>query len=67
MPPGEYLIHRRLAIAQDLLRKGLPVKTVCHRVGYTNQPAFTRMFTERAGMSPRAWLANVGENSSWGN
>lgn len=66
MPPGEYLIHRRLTIAQELLRKGLTVKAVCHRVGYTNQPAFTRMFTERAGLSPRAWLASL-DNNSWGN
>ncbi|TFW34558.1 AraC family transcriptional regulator [Massilia horti] len=66
MPPGEYLIHRRLAVAQDLLRKGLPVKAVCHRVGYTNQPAFTRMFKGRAGMSPRAWLASLHESSSRG-
>jgi AraC-like DNA-binding protein len=57
MPPKQYLICQRLAIAQDMLRQGLPVKAICHRVGYTNQSAFTRMFTERAGLSPRAWLA----------
>jgi AraC family transcriptional regulator, alkane utilization regulator len=60
MPAKQYLIYQRLTVAQDLLCKGLSVKAVCHRVGYTNQSAFTRMFTERAGVSPRAWLARQG-------
>lgn len=56
MPPGEYLAARRLSLAKDLLRQGRPVKAVSAETGYRSAPAFTRAFTEQAGLSPRAWL-----------
>ncbi|HJV51050.1 MAG TPA: AraC family transcriptional regulator [Noviherbaspirillum sp.] len=54
--PGEYITQWRIGLAQQLLKKGRAVKTVCLDVGYGSQPAFTRAFTEYTGMSPRAWL-----------
>lgn len=56
MPPGEYLTRWRIGMAQNLLRKGLPVKVVSAQAGYTSAPAFTRAFTTMVGMSPRQWL-----------
>jgi AraC-like DNA-binding protein len=59
MPPGEYLTRWRIGLAQDLLRKGMPVKVVSAQAGYTSAPAFTRAFTGLVGMSPRQWLKDV--------
>lgn len=54
--PGEYLLRWRVALAQTLLRGGAPVKAVSDRLGYTSPAAFSRAFTQQAGVSPRAWL-----------
>ena len=59
MPPGEYLTRWRIGVAQDLLRKGMPVKVVSSQAGYTSAPAFTRAFTSMVGVSPRQWLKDV--------
>lgn len=59
MPPGEYLTRWRIGVAQDLLRKGMPVKVVSSQAGYTSAPAFTRAFTALVGVSPRQWLKDV--------
>lgn len=59
MPPGEYLTRWRIGLAQDLLRKGMPVKVVSSQAGYTSAPAFTRAFTGLVGVSPRQWLKDV--------
>jgi len=56
IPPMEYLTRWRMGLACRLLRKGLPVKVVSGRAGYTSPPAFTRAFTEHVGASPRQWL-----------
>ncbi|OGB25722.1 MAG: AraC family transcriptional regulator [Burkholderiales bacterium RIFCSPLOWO2_02_FULL_57_36] len=54
--PADYLTGWRIVLAQSLLEKNRPVKTVALDVGYGSQPAFTKAFTSRIGMSPRAWL-----------
>jgi len=56
IPPMEYLTRWRMGLACRLLRKGLPVKVVSGRAGYTSPPAFTRAFTDHVGASPRQWL-----------
>lgn len=59
MTPGEYLTERRMLLAQRLLKKKRPIKAVAVEVGYGSQPAFTKAFTARLGMSPRDWLKNT--------
>lgn len=56
MPPAEYIAQRRMKLARQLLRQRLPVEQVAIRVGYQSQPAFSRAFIARFGVSPSAWL-----------
>ncbi len=54
--PGEYLTHWRLAIAQARLREGHSVKAIAGELGYANASALSRLFSQKIGKSPRAWL-----------
>lgn len=54
--PADYLTEQRMVLAQRLLLKHKPVQNVAFEVGYGSQPAFTKAFTAKFGMSPRAWL-----------
>lgn len=53
--PGEYLAQWRVALAQQALRDGRSVKQLAHELGYANAAALSRVFTHKAGCSPRAW------------
>ncbi len=56
-PPGDYLAQWRLGLARSLLRRGVPVKAVAAEVGYASTSALSRVFSQRLGLSPTAWLA----------
>jgi len=56
IPPGEYLAHLRISIAQSMLLKGRAVKQIADLVGYGSSTALTRAFTAHVGLSPTAWL-----------
>ena len=53
--PHHYLVKHRIGMAQQLLAKRIPVKTVAGRVGYATASAFVRKFKEVVGVSPAAW------------
>jgi AraC-like DNA-binding protein len=53
--PHSYLVRYRIGMAQRLLARRLPVKTVAQRVGYATASAFVRKFKEVVGASPAAW------------
>jgi AraC-like DNA-binding protein len=53
----EYLTDWRISIAQTQLRNGQAVNLIATELGYANPSALTRVFTQRMGISPRAWLA----------
>jgi AraC family transcriptional regulator, alkane utilization regulator len=53
--PHNYLVNYRIGVAQQLLARRLPVKTVAERVGYETTAAFCAKFKEVVGVSPGAW------------
>ena len=54
--PKEYLLTLRMEKAKSLLEKtDMPVNAVANSVGYTDQLAFSRMFKEYTGISPKAF------------
>lgn len=56
--PAQYLSHRRIERAQDLLRAtNLTVTEVCHLVGFTSLGSFSSRFTELVGTAPSAYQA----------
>lgn len=54
--PGDYLTEWRLTIAQEQLRGGMSVSAVAAQLGYASSSAFSRVFAQRIGHSPRTWL-----------
>lgn len=56
-PPGDYLTHYRISVAQDLLRKGEALKNIAGAVGYGSTAALSRAFSSIVGQSPRDWRA----------
>lgn len=53
--PGVYLQGWRIGLAQQALRKGRPLKTIVHDVGYGSEAALSRVFKAQTGLSPRQW------------
>jgi len=65
VPPLEYLTDWRLALAQTLLEKRRPIKSIAASVGYRSPAALTRAFTRRLGQAPTDWMASrSGDNSA---
>lgn len=54
--PSDYLTDLRIAIAQGLLKKELPVSLVANEVGYEHGSALARVFRKKTGLSPKEWL-----------
>ncbi len=57
--PMDYLTCWRMTIAQNLLRRGKPIKAVAAAVGYDSPAALTRTFGKIIGSSPREWMKAV--------
>jgi AraC-like DNA-binding protein len=57
--PAEYLTDWRMALAKKQLSQGRAVKLIAPDLGYANASALSRVFAQRAGMSPREWLART--------
>jgi AraC-like DNA-binding protein len=53
MPPMQYLLEWRMALAKDMLRRDRPpLAAVAERVGYQSASAFSTAFSRLAGCSP---------------
>jgi len=56
--PAQYLSHRRIERAQDLLRAtNLTVTEVCYMVGFSSLGSFSSKFRELVGVAPSAYQA----------
>lgn len=56
-PPADYLSDWRMTLAKKKLRQGYAVKFIALGLGYANASSLSRVFAQREGCSPRAWLA----------
>ena len=53
LPPMEYLLAWRMAIAKDLLsRGGVALAEVAERVGYSSASTFSTAFSRHVGQAP---------------
>jgi AraC-like DNA-binding protein len=60
MPPMQYVLEWRVALAKDLLRDERPsLAEVADRVGYQSASAFTTAFTRVNGCSPREYARSA--------
>lgn len=62
--PADYLTGWRMELAQSALLQGKSVKEVAAAVGYGTQPALTRAFVARYGVSPTDWLKTRRDSSA---
>ena len=53
--PIDYLARWRMTVAQNLLRKGKPIKSVASAAGYESPAALSRAFSKIVGTTPREW------------
>lgn len=54
--PQEYLLNLRMEKAKSLLKQtDMPINAISNAVGYTDQLAFSRMFKQHTGFSPKAY------------
>jgi AraC-like DNA-binding protein len=60
LPPMEYLLAWRMAVAKDLLhRRDLGVAEVAERVGYGSASTFSTAFSRHVGQPPGRYAASV--------
>jgi len=57
--PGDYLIDWRILVAKSLLKQDKSVALVANAVGYENGSALARVFRNKLGVSPKAWLEQI--------
>jgi AraC-like DNA-binding protein len=55
MPPHVYLNAVRIAQAQVLIRRGVPLAAVALECGFADQSHLTRRFKGSVGVTPSAW------------
>lgn len=59
VPPMEYLLGWRMALAKDLLRKGSGIAEIAEQVGYGSASAFSTAFRRSVGRTPRAYARTL--------
>jgi AraC-like DNA-binding protein len=61
MPIYQYILARRVILAQQLLRQGAKPHEACEQSGFTNYPGFYRAFKARTGKSPNQYLKTLSD------
>jgi len=60
MPPMQYLLEWRIALAKDVLRRErTTLAEVAEKIGYQSASAFSVAFTRHAGCSPGAFARSA--------
>lgn len=60
MPPMEYVLEWRIAIAKDALRRDrIPLAEVAEKIGYQSASAFSTAFTRHTGCTPSAFARST--------
>lgn len=60
MPPMEYLLAWRMALAKDLLgRRGVAIADVAERVGYSSASTFSTAFSRHVGQPPGQYVRGL--------
>ena len=59
LPPHAYVTQRRIALAQDLLGRGLPQAEVAARVGFYDQSLLHRHFKRIVRLTPGAFVRGL--------
>ncbi|MEF2071866.1 AraC family transcriptional regulator [Consotaella aegiceratis] len=63
LPPLDYLLHWRMELGRDFLRRDEPVAKVARRLGYASESAFANAFKRVHGTAPkRYWRVPRAEN-----
>lgn len=64
--PGQYLTHRRIERAEEMLRSAaLSVTEICHLVGFSSLGTFSTRFKARTGLTPSEYRAqHVGRGAA---
>lgn len=57
--PADYLAGWRIALTQEGLRAGRPLKRLAAELGYASPSALSRAFAARTGLAARDWLARA--------
>jgi AraC-like DNA-binding protein len=53
IPPGQYILKKRLEAAQLLLiNTDKKIKNIAAETGFSNEMYFSRIFTHKAGITP---------------
>ena len=51
--PKQYIVQKKLAFADKMIREGVPPTVAAFRIGYENYSNFYRMYLKQYGVSPR--------------
>jgi len=52
MPPREYISHRKIVVARQMLASGQSISTVAVRLGFSSSQYFATVFRRYTGMTP---------------
>ena len=63
LPPRAYLQQVRIAAAQPLIASGERVAQIGHRLGFVDQPHFTRVFKRVVSLTPGAYASLCSESA----
>lgn len=58
----QYLIIRRILIAQELIRQDVKPKDACLQCGFSDYSSFYRAFRARTGVSPEQYRQSIGKS-----